>query len=172
MIRSLILALVLLAGCNKPGTTSTTPGTLVPTCTVPTDSTLSTFNADGTFPVTARGVSSDGSMAVNLCDGPVFRVMFVQGMRAGDPNQRHGGLFVGSDERLVHHDDLITTSRTAVPADNVKGVTTVCYAAVNCGDIPTPVTNTAPAAPAATTPGAMATVAAPPTVTAPATSNP
>lgn len=163
MIRSLILilALVLVAGCNKPGTTSTTPGTLVPTCAAPTDTVLSTFNADRSFPVTTRGVARDGSLAVNLCDGPTFRVVFVEGMKAGDPTQRQGGVFTDGHNHLVHLDDLITTSTTGITPSGLVGVKVTCWGTVNCD--PTP---------AATTPGAVATVAAPPTVTAPAATTP
>lgn len=170
-MKRLVLSLALIAaGCanTQSGSTSTT-SPLAATCDVPADTTLSTFNADGTFPVTGRGVSADGSMAVNLCDGPVFRVLFVEGMIAGDAAQHQGGLFTDGQNHLVHHDDLITTSTTPVAADGgLDGVKVTCFKGVNCKDAPDEpapaaedaVSNT-PAAQAAE-PQAATTVAPPP----------
>ncbi len=149
MTRSLVIALTLLAFSSVTGCSFSVPGdTLVPTCSPIGDGTLSTFNTDGSFRVTSKGVLQNGDMAVVACNGSQAIEVFVTGLKAGTERNHQPDVFVDDRNNVVYADDLVVTSLKPVTPKNLTGVTVQCSPRTPGCDAPTA---------AATDPGTSAT---------------
>lgn len=135
---SLTLVIALIVGCADGSAPTTASGTLTPTCSPVGDGTLSTFNSDGSFRVTSKGVLQNGALAVNICDGAVERVVFVEGLQIGTARDHQEGVFTDATRHVVYAEDLITTSTEGVTPKGLEGVKVTCSPIGGCDASPTP----------------------------------
>ena len=133
-MRFSLIVLLLTVGCSQSDSTTASGDTLTPTCSPVGDGTLSTFNSDGSFRVTSKGVLPNGALAVNLCDGAVERVVFVEGLQAGEAHNHQEGVFTDATRHVVHIEDLITTSLEPVTPKGLEGITVQCSPIGGCDD--------------------------------------